>query len=176
MGSVSPYKILGSNEAESDEVLKRRYKNLLLKYHPDHYADKMEALYKTNIIIRAYKLIMIERANIKHLISLSNNGYKSEGAKIEFFLKYQDKSFISMFEQNSQIYPVILKKSEFPKAGLYQITVHYYQLLEDSKRVYKQLNLPQKMIIQNSKKILLKKAGDFVDGDYKNLIIYLNIK
>ena len=176
MGSVSPYKLLGAKKSDSDGILKRRYKNLLLKFHPDHYADKMEALYKTNIIIRAYKIIMKEREDINYLNTLHNNSYRVDGDKLEFFLKYTDKSFLSMFEQNTQIYPIILKKSEFPKAGVYKVTVHYYQLSEDLKRDYKQLNLPQKMVIKNSKKILLKKSGDFVNDDYKNLIIYLNIK
>lgn len=176
MGNVSPYKILGAKESDSLEVLKRRYKNLLLKFHPDHYSDKMEALYKTNIIIRAYKIIIQERENITFLNSLANNSYKIDGMKLDFFLKYIDKSFITMFEQDTQIYPVVLKKTEFSKASLYNITIHYYQVDENLKRSYKQLDLPQKMVIKNSKKIVFKNAGDFNNGEFKNLIIYLNIK
>jgi curved DNA-binding protein CbpA len=176
MGNVDPYKILGAKKTDSDELLKRRYKNLLLKFHPDHYNDKMEALYKTNIIIRAYKIIMAERENINFLSSITKNTYKLEENNLNFFLKYQDKSFLSMFEQNSQIYPIVLKKSDFPKVSVYKIKIHYYQIDENLKRNYKEFILPQKMVIKDSKKIVLKKAGDFYNEDYKTLVIYLNIK
>ena len=176
MGNVDPYKILGAKRADSDELLKKRYKNLLLKFHPDHYSDKMEALYKTNIIIRAYKIIMAERENINFLNSINKNSYKLEDHRLDFYLKYQDKSFLSMFEQNSQIYPVVLKKSDFPKVTVYTVKIHYYQVDETLKRNYKEFILPQKMVIKDSKKIVLKKAGDFHGEDFKTLVVYLNIK
>jgi len=176
MSTVDPYKVIGAKRTDSDELLKRRYKNLLLKFHPDHYADKMEALYKTNIIIRAYKIIMAERENVTFLTSINKNSYKLEENKLNFFLKYQDKSFLSMFEQNSQIYPILLKKTDFPKVTTYTVKIHYYQLDEELKRNYKEFTLPQKMVIKDSKKIVLKKAGDFANEDYKTLVIFLNIK
>ncbi len=176
MGNVDPYILLGAKRTDSDELLKRRYKNLLLKFHPDHYSDKMESLYKTNIIIRAYKVIMLERENINFLASLNKNSYKLDEHKLNLFLKYQDKSFLSMFEQNSQIYPIVLKKIDFPKVSTYAIKIHYYQLDEELKRNYREFTLPQKMVIKDSKKIVLKKAGDFHNEEYKTLVVYLNIK
>jgi hypothetical protein len=81
-----------------------------------------------------------------------------------------------MFEQNSQIYPIILNKSDFPKAVLHSITIHYNQLDETLAKTYKQIDLPEKIVIKDSKKIVLKGLGDFNSEGYKTLIIYLNIK
>jgi hypothetical protein len=43
-------------------------------------------------------------------------------------------------------------------------------------KTYKQIDLPEKIVIKDSKKIVLKGLGDFNSEGYKTLIIYLNIK
>ncbi len=173
---VSPYKILGVVDSTDDDSLKKRYKDLLLKYHPDHYSDKMEALYKTNLIIRAYKIITNERDNIKKLVSFEKNSYELQDNQLSLFLKYKDKSFLSMFEQHSDIYSIELNKHDFSLSS-YVVTLHYYQLNNTFKKIYKQVTLTQKMLIKSSKKIILKQYGDFInDKEYKTLVIHLSIK
>jgi len=106
---------------------------------------------------------------------LTSNTYKLDKDKLDLYLKYQDKSFFSMLEQNSQIYTVPLNKNDFTDK-LYTISLHYFQKDESLKKNYKKYILPQKTVIKNSKKIVLKGLGDFQGEDYKTLIIHLNIK
>ena len=62
---MDPYKVLGVTPQTSDDDVKRAYRELARKYHPDNYinnplADLAEARMKE--INEAYDMIMNERA------------------------------------------------------------------------------------------------------------------
>lgn len=78
---MDPYKILGVNEATSDDDVKRAYRDLAKKYHPDNYlnsplADK--ASEKMKQINEAYDLIMDKR---RGKATSSNNGYSNQSGQ-----------------------------------------------------------------------------------------------
>ena len=62
---MDPYKVLGVNRSDSDEAIKKAYRNLVKKYHPDQYQDSPlhdlaeEKMKEINI---AYEAIQKERA------------------------------------------------------------------------------------------------------------------
>ncbi len=73
---MNPYEILGVTPSDSDETIKKAYRELVKKYHPDKYKDNpLEDLAKEKLqkINQAYDTITKERAN------RSNSGYSSGG-------------------------------------------------------------------------------------------------
>lgn len=63
---MDPYKVLGVTPQTSDDDVKRAYRELARKYHPDNYvnnplADLAEARMKE--INEAYDMIMSQRSN-----------------------------------------------------------------------------------------------------------------
>ena len=70
----NPYSVLGVSESASDEEVKRAYRELSRKYHPDSYVDnplKDLAEDKFKEVQEAYDMIMKQR---------SNGGYQSYGS------------------------------------------------------------------------------------------------
>ncbi len=62
----NPWKTLGVNEGASEEEIKKAYRNLAKKYHPDRYANspmKDEAERKMQEINEAYDFLMKQGAN-----------------------------------------------------------------------------------------------------------------
>ncbi len=76
---MDPYKVLGVNPSDSDETIKKAYRELVKKYHPDRYQDNpLEDLAKEKLqaINEAYDRITKERAN---RTSSGNSGSYSSG-------------------------------------------------------------------------------------------------
>lgn len=65
---MNPYEVLGVSENASDEEIKKAYRELVKKYHPDKYVDNPLsdlASEKIKEINLAYDTIMKERASGK---------------------------------------------------------------------------------------------------------------
>lgn len=63
---MDPYKVLGVSRSASQEEIKKSYRNLSRKYHPDaniNNPNKKEAEDKFKEIQQAYHQIMDEREN-----------------------------------------------------------------------------------------------------------------
>lgn len=58
--SFDPYQVLGLDKSASDEEVKRRYHQLLLKIHPDKVGIE-GTNFLTQMVIAAYKVIEIQR-------------------------------------------------------------------------------------------------------------------
>ncbi len=74
-----PYKVLGVNPGDSDDVIKDAYRKLARKYHPDKYADgdlKELAEEKMKEVNSAYEEIQKMRQGG----STSNGGYSNSGS------------------------------------------------------------------------------------------------
>lgn len=62
---TDPYKVLGVSPSDSDETIKKAYRQLAMKYHPDNYADNPLADLaeeKMKQINEAYEQIQKERS------------------------------------------------------------------------------------------------------------------
>ena len=77
---MDPYKVLGVTPQTSDDDVKRAYRELARKYHPDNYvnnplADLAEARMKE--INEAYDMIMNERNGAKKAGAAGQQAYGS---------------------------------------------------------------------------------------------------
>ena len=89
----NPYSVLGVPENASDEEVKRAYRELSRKYHPDSYVDnplKDLAEDKFKEVQEAYDMIMKQRSNggYQSFGSTSGSGYGSSDLKYQKVYDY----------------------------------------------------------------------------------------
>ena len=89
----NPYSVLGVPENASDEEVKRAYRELSRKYHPDSYVDnplKDLAEDKFKEVQEAYDMIMKQRSNggYQSYGSTSGSGYGSSDLKYQKVYDY----------------------------------------------------------------------------------------
>ncbi len=56
---ANSYQILGLEKTATDDEVKDRYKEIMMKLHPDHAGEEMTFL--AQLVIAAYKMICMER-------------------------------------------------------------------------------------------------------------------
>lgn len=80
---IDPYKILGVNPSASDDEVKRAYRDLVKKYHPDKYGDNPLsdlAEEKMKEVNEAYDQIQRERSGSSNGSYNYGNGYGSQAS------------------------------------------------------------------------------------------------
>lgn len=69
-----PYKVLGVPETADDTEIKKAYRRLAKKYHPDTNADNKEAEQKFKEITDAYEILGSEESRKKYHDSIMHDG------------------------------------------------------------------------------------------------------
>lgn len=174
--SIDPYKLLGVKKGDSLEAIKLSYRKLLAKYHPDHYPDKMDALYKSNLIIKAFKSIASEMEAIDFLKKNKKNSYRWIDKTLHLFLKTETRSFLTIFEPMNQIYEVSIKGEDIPEnTPLALIEIHYFRKRENDSFSYRHVMLKKKMAVKGKRRIILKGEGGFRGDSNRNLVVFFKV-
>ena len=77
---MNPYEVLGVSENADEETIKKAYKELVKKYHPDRYINNPLAdlaAEKMKEINKAYDMITNKRTATNTGTSTSSTGYSS---------------------------------------------------------------------------------------------------
>ena len=81
---MNPYEVLGVNPTDDEETIKKAYRNLVKKYHPDRYVNsplKDEASEKLKEINLAYDIITGKANPQQNTQSQGYSGYGNYGRR-----------------------------------------------------------------------------------------------
>lgn len=111
------YEILGVEKNCDEDDLRRNYRKLAMKYHPDHNPDDPEAQEKFKEIAEAYGVLSDPTKRKKYDVFIASGG-KNFNSGPDGFSYSQEEIFRDLFNdpQFQQMFRTIL--SEFQKAGL----------------------------------------------------------
>ncbi len=171
---LNAYQLLGVKKSDSLKTIKQRYRSLLKKYHPDHYPDKMKALYKSHLIIKAFQIISKELESIDFLKRLHHNHYEWRDRVLHLFLKIESRSFFTLFEPRNQIYEFHIKKDQL-QTGPFFVTLHHFRRESKEHLIYRSLNFKKKIRLSGKKRLILKGEGDWKGAQYRHLVLFLRI-
>ena len=85
MAITDPYKVLGVNRNDSEETIKKAYRELVKKYHPDKYLDsdlKDLANEKLQEVNEAYDNIVKNRKNKDYGYTYDEGSYKGSFTEV----------------------------------------------------------------------------------------------
>jgi curved DNA-binding protein len=84
MPETDYYKILGVNKSASDEELKKAYRKLAMKYHPDHTKGDKNAEEKFKKISEAYA-VLSDKEKRKQYDTFGSNGFQQRYSQEDIF-------------------------------------------------------------------------------------------
>lgn len=174
--SLDAYQLLGVKKGDSLNAIKRRYRALLKRYHPDHYPDKMKALYRSNLIIKSFQIISTELESIAFLKKLRHNHYEWRDHRLHLFLRRESSSFFSLFEPINQIYEFAIKRLDLQEySGGFSVIIHYFRREEGHNLIYRNLNFKRKIQLKHKKRLVIRGEGDLRGQGRRHLVIFLRI-
>lgn len=133
MALNDPYKVLNVNKNDSDEVIKKAYRDLVKKYHPDKYQDsdlKDLANEKLTQVNEAYDLIVKSRKNKDYGYSYDSSSYEGTFADVRDCINkgdYQTADNILRNSTNRNAEWYYLRGIIFQKQGWYDQAYSYFE-------------------------------------------------
>ena len=148
---MNPYEVLGVSESASDEEIKKAYRELVKKYHPDKYVDNPLsdlAAEKIKEINMAYDMITKQRSNgsaSSGYQSSYNNGDSNFNYVIQLInanrLDEAQSTLESMPASSRNAYWYYLMGEISKRKGWYNNARQYYQTamnMDPTNNVYRQ--------------------------------------
>ena len=145
MAITDPYKVLGVNRNDSDETIKKAYRELVKKYHPDKYMDsdlKDLANEKLQQVNEAYDTIVKNRKSKDYGYTYDEGNYKGSYAEVRQHIAKNDYATADNILRNSTNRNAewhYLRGVVFQKQGWYDQAYSYFEkayMMEPSNPEY----------------------------------------
>lgn len=133
MAITDPYKELGVNRNDNDETIKKAYRELVKKYHPDKYMDndlKDLANEKLQTINQAYDIIVKDRKSKDYGYSYDETQYRGDFTEVRQWLAKGDYARADNILRNSNNRNAewhYLRGMVFQKQGWYDQAYSYFE-------------------------------------------------
>ena len=133
MAITDPYKVLGVNRNDSDETIKKAYRELVKKYHPDKYMDsdlKDLANEKLQQVNEAYDIIVKNRKNKDYGYTYDEGSYKGSFSDVRQNIAKGDYASADNILRNSTNRNAewhYLRGVIFQKQGWYDQAYSYFE-------------------------------------------------
>lgn len=133
MAITDPYKVLGVNRNDSEETIKKAYRELVKKYHPDKYLDsdlKDLANEKLQQVNEAYDNIVKNRKNKDYGYTYDEGSYKGSFTEVRQNIAKGDYASADNILRNSTNRNAewhYLRGVVFQKQGWYDQAYSYFE-------------------------------------------------
>ncbi len=171
---MNPYEVLGVNPTDDEETIKKAYRNLVKKYHPDRYVNsplKDEASEKLKEINLAYDIITGKSSPQQSTQSHNNSGYGGYYNTGNFEPSFQNvRTLITLgfLDAADAMLQKLPRTAEwYYLTGLIQRNRGWYQSAKEN--IYKACEMdPQNPEYQNAKYNFERQTSDFREVYWTN--------